>query len=90
MDRVDSAVKLPSGAGQVSDYARRFYTFGENGEVIGLFAGQMGKKPHATGERLWVKSYKDFPLISDGGCGVVNVSFDLKSSKSQTWCNGVG
>ena len=56
--------------------------------MLGLFVGQTLKRDVVI-ERRWIKDYDHFPLISDGGCGIVNVTFNLKSSKSETWCNGV-
>ena len=87
MHQVDRAVRLHSGAGLLTSY-KRFYTYGDNGDVLGMFVGR-GFDRDAAGERQWVENYKSFPLISDGGCGVVNVRFNVKTLKSETWCNGV-
>ena len=87
MDRVEGSVKLPSGAGPLKNYTR-FYTYGNDGEVLGRLIG--GSRPADPPQRQWVKNYNSYPFsITDGGCGIVNVRFDIKSSRLQTWCNGV-
>lgn len=45
----------------------------------------------AAGERRWVPNTRDLPRVFDGGCGVVNVRFSLRSgSIKQAVCNGSG
>lgn len=87
MQQVDRTVRLPSGSGILNSY-KRYYTYGDNGDVLGMFVSRDFDRD-AAGERQWVENYKRFPIISDGGCGVVNVRFNVKTSKSETWCNGV-
>ena len=87
MEQVERVVKLPSGAGPLSHY-KRFYAYGNDGDVLGLFLGGDFVSDSAA-KRQWVEDYKSFPLVSDGGCGVVNLRFNLKTSKSESWCNGV-
>lgn len=44
-----------------------------------------------AGQRRWVNNQRDLPLINDGGCGVIEVLFDLKTRKVQeVTCNGIG
>ena len=81
MDQIEGSVKLPFGARPLHEY-QRFYSYGAGGTVLGQFMG-------GPDERRWLKSYKDFPSISDGGCGVVHVRFDVRSGQSESWCNGV-
>lgn len=44
----------------------------------------------ASGERQWFDDYRKLPHISDGGCMVVNVIFNLSRHRVEdTFCNGV-
>lgn len=81
MNHVEGSVKLPRGARPLNHY-QRFYSYGAGGAVLAEFVG-------GPDERRWVKSYKDFPSINDGGCGVVNVRFSVRTGHSDVWCNGV-
>lgn len=43
-----------------------------------------------AGERRWVRSEQDLPLVSDGGCSVITVTFDkAKSVMKSAECNGL-
>jgi len=42
-----------------------------------------------AGQRRWVEDHKAMPMIFDGGCMVMHVTFDLKSRKFEhVFCNG--
>lgn len=44
-----------------------------------------------AGQRRWVAHRKAIPMIFDGGCRVVHVTFDLKTREVEpAFCNGVG
>ncbi len=46
-------------------------------------------KQLAAGEREWLKSPRDLPFISDGGCAQITVIFDkAKSAVLSAECNG--
>jgi hypothetical protein len=84
MNEAETLVKLPEGAGPLQEYSR-YYTYGRDGEVIGIYAGRYLAK---NAERKWVSDARRLPVIMDGGCGVVNIRFDVKSKKAVAWCNG--
>ena len=84
MNEVETLVRLPNGAEPLNEYSR-YYTYGHEGEVVAVYAGRyLATKP----ERKWVTDSRKLPVIMDGGCGVVNVRFDIRSKKAVTWCNG--
>ncbi len=42
-----------------------------------------------AGQRLWMRNEMDLPVIHDGGCSVINVTFDPQTRKlEQVACNG--
>jgi hypothetical protein len=81
MDEVERDVKLPPGAAPLSQY-KRYYAYDTNGNVLAEYV-------RGSDQRDWVADHKSFPVISDGGCGVVNVRHNLRSGRSEAWCNGV-
>ena len=84
MNEIEALVKLPNGAAPLQEYSR-YYTYGRDDEVIGIYAGRYLAK---NAERKWVRDSRSLPVIMDGGCGVVNISFDIRSKKAEAWCNG--
>lgn len=44
-----------------------------------------------AGERLWVSSPREFPMMLDGGCARINVQYDIASQKvERASCNETG
>ena len=44
-----------------------------------------------AGFRQWQHSVQDFPLISDGGCDVITISYSMRQEKlTRITCNGFG
>jgi hypothetical protein len=42
-----------------------------------------------VGQRRWVVDSRHFPLVLDGGCGVISLLFDAKTAKAKSVeCNG--
>ena len=83
MTEIEQQLQMPPGAEQIAKYDR-YYMRQAPDTVVGTFVGS-GER----GERKWVSSIDQLPAIDDGGCGVVNIIFDLKTKKSTTFCNGV-
>jgi hypothetical protein len=87
MDRIERDVRMPQGAGALSSYSR-FYAWhqGEDGarKVVAHYENLTGAAPG----RRWVTE-RDFPLIMDGGCGVVTLSYDVATQRIEhISCNG--
>ena len=80
MDAIESNLRLPRDAKPLRDYGRYYYRDG--GKVVGVYVSG-----DESGRR-WVMKSKA-PIIMDGGCGVVNVVFDVASRQVESIsCNG--
>jgi hypothetical protein len=89
MARIEREVRLPEGAAPLASYAR-FYAWQERGDgirkVIAVYLG-VGER---TPGRRWVTE-SEFPLILDGGCGLVTLSYDAAAQRIEhVTCNGEG
>lgn len=87
MDRIERQVRLPEGAAPLASYAR-YYAWQDRGDgyrkVIGVYLG-VGER---TPGRRWVTE-NEFPLILDGGCGMVTLSYDVAAQRIEhVTCNG--
>ena len=81
MNSIEARVVLPKEADPLERYRRYYYRKG--GKIFGLYVA--GEKPG----RQWIARREDAPGIFDGGCSVVNVSFDVRLSKIDAFCNGL-
>lgn len=84
MNEIEALIKLPTGAEPLQEYSR-YYAYGRDGEVIAIYAGRYLSK---KSEQRWLRNCRRLPMIMDGGCGVVNIRFDIRSKKTDAWCNG--
>lgn len=93
MDEIEAKVVLPEGARPLNDYGRH-YAFGEPGEVQATYLVPMGvPRPSQApaGQRRWYRSVQAMPWISDGGCRMVTIRFDLATHRLlSAKCNGLG
>jgi hypothetical protein len=88
MDRIEREVRLPEGAGALASYAR-YYAWQQRGDgvrkVVAVYQNLTGERPG----RHWVTE-RDFPVIMDGGCGVVTLSYDVAAQRIEhVSCNGL-
>lgn len=104
IQRSEAHFQLPEGSAQISSYSRAYavvrqntnpeaiWLFGDVGEGVRLPVNRaygvgvllMSKQPGAS-----VVMLKDLPRVLHGGCGVVNVIFDLDTGQTiDSWCNG--
>jgi hypothetical protein len=89
--RLENGLKLPiapTPSGPLKDYARYYAGILKNGhrmirgELVAFDPGQRGSV-HITSE-------DKFPVIMDGGCGVVNFLYDVQTAKFVSMgCNGL-
>jgi hypothetical protein len=89
--RLENGLKLPmapSPSGPLKDYARYYAGIVQNGhrmirgELVAFDAAQRGHVHITTEDK--------FPVIMDGGCGVVNLLYDVETGKTVSiGCNGL-
>jgi len=88
MDAIEKHVILPARGRAAPIFA--ILREGEAGRIMGVYIRD-GYGGLAAGERRWVRSAQDLPLIMDGGCYVVTAFYipgKMKAPKAQ--CNGYG
>lgn len=85
MTVIESKVVMPAGAEPLDHYARYYATLGDGTVTATYLALDKRDKPG----RQWVTPEK-LPLVFDGGCGVVRVSYDPKAQRvTRIRCNGI-
>lgn len=80
---LEAAVVLPPGASPLSTYNRHYAAVVQGGSrhILGVYFDNGGKIFITTAERL--------PRVLDGGCGVVNVEYDVTANRFlAVTCNG--
>lgn len=90
MDRIERDIRLPEGAGPLASYAR-FYAWQQREDdvrkVVAIYDGVTGAMPPG---RRWVTE-TDFPLVMDGGCSIVTLSYNVAEQRIEhVTCNGEG
>jgi|SRR5581483_1245681 len=92
IDELESAVQLPawgpSRAHPVAEYARYYAGIVSNGRhlILAEFVGLGGM--YVAGIHL-VASRRDFPVIFDGGCAIINLRYDADAKRIEKLaCNG--
>lgn len=87
MDRIEREVRLPGGAGPLDSYSR-FYAWQERGDgVRKVIAVYLGVGERTPGRRWGTEN--EFPLILDGGCGMITLSYDVTAQRIEhITCNG--
>ena len=87
MDRIEREVRLPAGAAPLASYARH-YAWQERGDgVRKVIAVYLGVGERTPGRRWGTEN--DFPLILDGGCGLITLSYDVAAQRIEhVTCNG--
>lgn len=72
---LEAAVVLPPGASPLSTYNRRYAVVVQDSSrhILGVHFDNGGKIVFTTPERL--------PRVLDGGCGVVNVEYDVTAKR---------
>ncbi len=88
MERIERDVRLPAGADALYSYSR-FYAWQEREDgVRKVVAVYQNLTPAPRGGR-WVTE-DELPLISDGGCGVISLSYDVATQRIEhVSCNGL-
>ncbi len=87
MDQIERQVRLPEGAGRLETYAS-YYAWQPRDDgyrkVVAVYQNLTGERPG----RHWVAE-NEFPVIMDGGCGVISLSYDVAAQRIEhVTCNG--
>jgi hypothetical protein len=87
MDRIERDVRLPRNADALASYAR-YYAWQQRSDgtrkVVAVWQSLTGERPG----RHWVTE-SEFPVIMDGGCGVITLSYDVGAEQIEhVSCNG--
>ena len=80
---LEASVVLPPGASPLSKYNRHYAVVvqGSIRHILGVYIGDGGK--------LYVTTPEKLPRVLDGGCGVVNVEYDVTTNRFlSVTCNG--
>lgn len=87
MDRIETLVRLPEGARPLAAYGRYYaWQSRQDGvrKVVAVYVSEENPRRHWMAEN-------QLPLVMDGGCGVVNLSFDVAADRfGGVSCNGDG
>jgi hypothetical protein len=91
IEQIEQSVKLPEGAGKLEDYARYYAAQGDN--IVGVYTDLVdhrdGDHDLPTGKRRWLTDSRDLPVIMDGGCSVVEVTYNSATKKvEEIFCHG--
>jgi hypothetical protein len=81
---LEREISMPAGARPVSAYDRYYAAAIQDGRRVihGIYFGNGGKTT--------IEASGNLPVVMDGGCGVVNVDYDVESHKFiRVFCNGV-
>jgi hypothetical protein len=84
LDTIERSIEMPSGAKPLWQYSRSYFYIGGGRKVMGVLTTI---RPPG---RRWV-AQNPGPFVSDGGCTIVTVTFDVRTSRVEdVQCNGVG
>ena len=91
MTEIEQEVRLPTTAFKLENYAR--YYARDGSRIIGVYITTVDPKNHhfdlPVGQNRWVSETDDLPVINDGGCSVITVSYDPGARKVESvTCNG--
>ncbi|MCW3846085.1 hypothetical protein OF829_02470 [Sphingomonas sp. LB-2] len=85
MDKIEGPGRLPDGAAPLAAYAR-YYAWADIQKTKVTAVYVRGD----TQGRRWVE-FDDLPMIFDGGCGVIELVYDVKrGGLDEIYCHGRG
>lgn len=87
MDRIEALVRLPPGARPLAEYSRHYAWQSRRDGVRKVVAVYVSE---GNPGRRWVAE-NQLPLVMDGGCSIVNLSFDVAADRIEgVSCNADG
>jgi hypothetical protein len=81
---LESKLQMPGGAAPLKSYTREYAGRLDKGHriIVGVYSG-------SSGSILVVKSERDLHIATDGGCGIVEVRYDLTRHRVlDVFCHG--
>ena len=92
MDEIERTVRLPGRAGPLELYGRN-YAFSGDGQVVAVYyspSDDWGRARYAlAGERRWHDWEGELPIIMDGGCSIVHITYEIATQHLlSVSCNG--
>lgn len=87
---LERRLALPRQAGPLNTFVRYYAGIYQSG--VRLIRGQfvkIGSFAEFRRPERHIVSELEFPLIADGGCGVVNVEYNPQTRATRVFCNGV-
>ena len=89
MERIEREVRLPPGADPLSSYSHSYAWQQRADGVRKVAAFYESLTGNFRGMRRWTTE-REFPMIADGGCGVVTFTYDVATHRFEDMrCNGV-
>jgi hypothetical protein len=86
IQKIESKISMPSGTRGLASYARYYTTYPAKGSL--MLSGVFVLEAAHSGVHI-VKS-AEMPIVSDGGCLVVNLKYNLSEERViDIFCNGV-
>lgn len=84
---VEAHITLPEGSKPIGSYSRYYYGRLEHGHRV--LVGEFVLDDSAPG--VYIVSATHAPKVLDGGCSVVNLTYDTAHKKvTSLFCNGLG
>lgn len=87
-EKIERLVELPEGAGPIDSYGRNYAT-GDDGKVYAVYTAPHGPEDTQAGASRWYENVDELPMIMDGGCSVVTVTYNPETEYVSASCNGV-
>lgn len=85
MDRIEREVRLPEGTRPLGEYGR-YYAWQDREDGVRKVIAVYLHEPNPA--RHWVAETA-LPLVLDGGCGIVSLSYDVAAGRIEhVACNG--
>ena len=93
MNMIEQRVRMPSGAFALNQYARFYAESSRPGSVVGVYVRYVDRAnkiyTERRGRRIWLNTYRDLPVVKDGGCSVVTIIFEPATKRMvSVRCNG--
>lgn len=92
VNQLERMIKLPPGINPIAKYSRSYYGIKTGGRrfIKALYFYEETTHTHTRAGIVIVNADQMPPMVLDGGCNVVNVTYDVRSREVAIRCNGLG